>query len=871
MLKHITDIIVKISILPFSDERFLKEDILKKIRISEDKYIDYKCFKEKTYKFMQNTYHIDKLDTIHLLIEKYYPLKMIENYNTHTIYMNQLNKITRCFICHRDGKIFLKYWSNSSDRDLFEAFDGYRKIELWNSFSRQFCMDILVINYLLDNNMKDTRYLAGYYWLVNIADLQLDNLLNRGVAENHIHINAGIYFSNIWERLMQLDSSDVEKHPLLQENEMKQHVEVVYMASIFRIFSAKYFQEKSEGDSGFSNYIKSKNKDEAETVIKTMYMGGSLDKSLPIKDVYADLIQEEEFQDIIRSSFEFNIDTTDENIFLFKALKYIKYNERENLHDEFYNHLFWKYILIKNIIYQGLTQNNNRSGLNNFQVYFNKATDKIKEKRKEYLKKVFLNQIYNNNLKKLEIRISPPNNSKKSEIKKALVNSLRDFFEVYLELLRSDAIRDRVPFIGVVIHFIKEKDKTFFEKCWGMEEVENRNYFYGDTQKRYFEIADAIIDLRQTVPHLSNYLVGIDAASIENDTEPWVFAPIYQHMRDSKRALSIKNDNTTYEKIKNLGFTFHVGEDFRHILSGLRHIDEVIQHFGYHAGDRIGHGIALGIDVSSWCVNNQIVFLPRIEFLENLLWLWGLGNDCDMDFDYIERDIMKQAECIFIHMQGITIYELWKAYQDRFKSFHLNPAYLKQICMENVPKSYCSDKVLCNRMDNGNVHYWNKDKLLHAFHCKCYLERMYEVIQVKINNTDIPMIEKVQKLIKSKVSRNGIVVETNPTSNLAISDIERLFNHYIVSLNKMGLVNDMEVGLIVTVNSDDPIVFNTSTNNELAYIFYLLQDRGYSRDSILEWINKVREWGMETSFVDNIEKEKDEIKNEISKILDKLT
>ena len=46
-----------------------------------------------------------------------------------------------------------------------------------------------------------------------------------------------------------------------------------------------------------------------------------------------------------------------------------------------------------------------------------------------------------------------------------------------------------------------------------------------------------------------------------------------------------------YSTIQNMGFTYHVGEDFRHIASGLRHVDEVIENFHYKAGDRLGHAI----------------------------------------------------------------------------------------------------------------------------------------------------------------------------------------------------------------------------------------------------------------------------------------
>ena len=91
-----------------------------------------------------------------------------------------------------------------------------------------------------------------------------------------------------------------------------------------------------------------------------------------------------------------------------------------------------------------------------------------------------------------------------------------------------------------------------------------------------------------------------------------------------------KDNKTTHCKwkwyflrIPNIGFTYHVGEEFRHIMSGLRHISEVMEHFNYKAGDRLGHAIALGVDVDQWVRENEVITIPAMEHLENLLWLWG--------------------------------------------------------------------------------------------------------------------------------------------------------------------------------------------------------------------------------------------------------
>ncbi|MNP54537.1 hypothetical protein D3C76_1490990 [compost metagenome] len=54
---------------------------------------------------------------------------------------------------------------------------------------------------------------------------------------------------------------------------------------------------------------------------------------------------------------------------------------------------------------------------------------------------------------------------------------------------------------------------------------------------------------------------------------------------------------------------------------------------------------------------------------------------------------------------------------------------------------------------------------------------------------------------------------------------------------------------MVTINTDDPVVFNTNIDNEFAYIFYSLHEKGYAREDILHWIDHIRETGLNSSFI----------------------
>lgn len=905
MIKHFTELISKMVTLPFTEYLFISnQNLLKPVPKNKNKYEDYEKLKKEIQNILVGKYHVRSLDTINLLFEQYFPLK---NFNiTHSedeIYLNHLNKLSKSFISHRNGKITLKYWKNENDDLLFGAFGDFKKIELWNSFSRIFCIDILVILHLLNNNMDKAEYLNGYYWLINLGDMQLDKILERGLAETHIHISVGVNFNMIWQEIMNVN---LEKSKSKLNSSWKilkiPHIEqLLKMCGIVRVILYKYvisgytknIEEYLESYEDYLDIIsKQKEYEEMKNMLKWFQNPINNPPEINYKILYKYVIADINFdntdhtnqaEEIIKviSNNEY-LHTTDENIFLLDVMKKLRSNVQSNQIDDIFSRLFWQYIRIKNIIYQGVTQANQMEGLDYFRQFFSRS----KSVTPSELEHAICNQIYNNNLKKLEIRVPPSISETLHQIKIDLKSNLTIFFKTYKKIIEDGKIPyTKIPQIGIVYHFIKQQDDNFFEKCWYSDvtrkSLKRENYFYGKLQNKYKETIDAINELRETIPNISKYIVGLDAASLENSTEPWVFAPVYRHARDSNNSKMMLLHNM--QSINTLGFTYHVGEEFRHLLSGIRHIDEVIEHFNYHVADRIGHGIAIGIDAKSWCENNPVTVLPRIEYMENLLWLWGQAfleknQALDIDLLGIEREIMLQAEQIYHNLDGITLFNLWKAYQGKFNPFQTDEKYIFDMCVTETN----STKYWRNEYETPIEHFckqpsglgamWNESKLIHANHCKCFLERMHEVIQITVSDFEEILLEKLQAYVRQKLSKKGIVIETNPTSNLAISGIENLFQHPIMNMNTKGLEyhNESGKGLVITINSDDPAIFNTSISNELSYIFYLLQDKGYPRDSILEWINKIREWGIMTSFIIDREISKTDLIKEIDDILLRL-
>ena len=137
------------------------------------------------------------------------------------------------------------------------------------------------------------------------------------------------------------------------------------------------------------------------------------------------------------------------------------------------------------------------------------------------------------------------------------------------------------------------------------------------------------------------FIVGIDAANLELTTPPEVFAPAFRFLRDYP--IEPRPPSSPWERFgahaevasllreRRLGLTYHVGEDFRHLISGLRAIDEVIRFLDPRPGDRLGHAIALALDPVVWMEQTGYqAVVPKLEALDDLVWVLhflGPGNE----------------------------------------------------------------------------------------------------------------------------------------------------------------------------------------------------------------------------------------------------
>ncbi len=417
-----------------------------------------------------------------------------------------------------------------------------------------------------------------------------------------------------------------------------------------------------------------------------------------------------------------------------------------------------------------------------------------------------------------------------------------------------------IPIVGLILHLIKKNDAELrmSGRCW-LTESENwspESHSLILWRKQLEICAKEIERLRSNIPYLAEYLVGIDAVSEENVAEPWTFAPAFCGARDKKVSKPFIYVPETGEKmaVQNMGLAFHVGEEFRHILSGLRHVDEVITHFKYKTGDRLGHAIVLGMDIEEWVEENEMVVMPLQEYMDNLLWLWVKAVREEMDLgvslDIVQGKILELAKEVYGEIVGMTPEMLYEAYQEKFQT-NKEQCIFDKLRNETEKTPPDEDNEHFCRFYNPEKKYgvvWTKDKIFCTLYCPVYYKKIYEPILVLVRKQMIPMYQKVQEQLVRRVEQIGIYVETNPTSNFIISGIKNLKESTAIRLNDKDFKGQGHE-VMVTVNSDDPGVFNTTSENELAYMYHSLSNMGYGKERVIAWVDKVRQAGMDSSFI----------------------
>ena len=854
-------------------------------------------------------FYTTKLDSVKMLINKHWEIG--ETLLTEDILCKLNSQIGRKYLHVKDGKIYMSSPCHDEDnmKEMVIGQSYSQKIE-WNLLNHLLNMDSVIGAYFIENSFVSNTDMLLWDASIFTTNSLLDKMLEKGMADIHMHAGAARKFSHIWLSLM----NSLENDKMFNTIKIKTYNGYVIFSmyikvvAVLRLLMAIYLSK--EHDTNFKQFVQSLlpvTKDASdgalEKICDLLHNGAELHGNDTIdfnikelfdqvvkasgitkKDVKTDNYKDEVLSnDILSFVFtrnfiydeelkEFIIKGVDTGFVLPEHVLVKSCIERLDKGDAYFNRLFWQYTRIKNIFYAYVVQQHTSGkGLDVFVPIYGRQGA---INNPHITSEAFYSQMNNQNIVKLELRVSPRDTEE--ELKK----SVSDILKQYKDLLQNEynpLKKEKIPFksnrfplLGIVFHFIKKID-TYNDKCYYLYSQEKKdNYIsYGNLMETYKNQAKLIAKLRKEIPYISNYIVGIDAASKENNTEPYVLREAYEILRNQQN-IELTDDVGGYY-IKTIGYTYHVGEDFRDVISGLRHVDEVIEEFKFTAGDRLGHAIVIGIDIEKWAEMNSTVYLPAGEYFENLLWEWGVYTKDDTYKDienirFLENRIFEVAEFIFGSVDGMSVRELYSNYKWKFKSAYLSEMHYDGDCML---KEFAGIKCILQAptvsevLEENNKMVWTSQHIRHAMNCRYFLKKIEKTIEVNISRQLIEKYKKIQAYMKGKISEKGLVIEANPTSNLIIGDFATFEDYHITNLS-----SPEKEDVIITINTDDPVIFNTNLSNEFSLIFDIMVKSGkYSSKDIIQWLDKIRDNGVNYSFIPDRWLTRDEIIKEVDTIL----
>lgn len=325
--------------------------------------------------------------------------------------------------------------------------------------------------------------------------------------------------------------------------------------------------------------------------------------------------------------------------------------------------------------------------------------------------------------------------------------------------------------------------------------------------------------------------VGIDAASDELQLPAEVLAPVF---RQFERQTGISHR------------TYHCGEDFYHLIGGIRAVYDAVEFLDMQCGHRLGHATAIGIHPEQWGRHMPQVFcMKQGDYLLDLIFAWVLFGEQDLKVRArLESRMISLAQTIFSD-QSIN----GNLLQGFYKGRHLLPERIR---------AFLDD-------EHAFVSYDEEDKLVEK-HCKEWGRRSLELLQIwnycprvqykKIEITeesrdfldDMSLI-KLQQAVQKIICERNIVLETLPVSNLRISQYDDIRQHHLLRwLMVPGRVVPGDYPMTVCMGSDDPGIFVTDVKNEYYHVFSNLRQAGLSPAECMVYIRQINEAGRVYAF-----------------------
>lgn len=339
--------------------------------------------------------------------------------------------------------------------------------------------------------------------------------------------------------------------------------------------------------------------------------------------------------------------------------------------------------------------------------------------------------------------------------------------------------------VGWIFHFIRDgRGKTTGEA-------------YLDLYRRMRRGAARLRRALTLHPRLLATIRGLDIAGSERRGPLWLAVPFFHDLRALSRRLATAGTAP-------LQSTIHVGEDFRHLATGLRAVHEPLQWGMVQRGDRLGHALALGLDPAQWCGRNPRVRLPRWERMLDLAWmiraLEGNAVGLRVDGEGHGLTLARMRRELTDHLRAVLGVEaapdlLVRLYGELFG---------RPDTMPTLEQQRFAPPAQGDPLHLAWLRLYGTDR-----------QAALDAIWTVETASELPLLQALARELTRLVVLWTLAIEVNPSSNLLIAGFDHPLEQPIFRLHPLDPGDG--VALPITLNADDPLTFSTCLADEYAY------------------------------------------------------
>lgn len=366
---------------------------------------------------------------------------------------------------------------------------------------------------------------------------------------------------------------------------------------------------------------------------------------------------------------------------------------------------------------------------------------------------------------------------------------------------------------------------------------------------------------------------GFDVAGNENHFQINVFAPALRYLRE--KPLTIKGLDGIEHLVEQRYLSIHAGEDFSHLITGLRHIDETVRYCNMRHGDRIGHALALGVDPATWAQRQEQAVVPLEQDLWNTLWLHHYAvklsphhHEARLMVHHYEEQLNKIQLELF--KSPFTLKQLWNYWQARGNSdlhekwtrdsdyFDDRQYWVNFEVDEKLREHHFAIQLALKK--SRPINKLKEKKVTVLLQQKAQLHQLpstgSDPLTRHLHQSELTFYQLLQDHLMMKYDHQGITLEVCPSSNISLGRFEDYHEHPVFrwyppdeslfeknQWDKFGIRQNDAVS--VCINTDDPGIFPTKIEQE----YHLLanaakQHYGLSSQTTDFWIERLRKMSL---------------------------